>query len=350
MNGTNSTSLVRGKPTDLSIWYWIVRVSITVVTVLGNIIVVYLIATRTRLQNNPNWFIFSLAVSDCLIGLFVTPLELICLVFDACIKPMELRFTFYNFLIQSSITNLCAITLDRYLAIVHSLRYPIVMTTKCVVLMIALSWFLPLILTMPSLFWSKERPDVRDTADKAHMAFQIFFVTLLPCVVLIAAYARIFVVANKQRRRFSEQICQLRHNDRSFVARKFRTRDGSSTAVKVLGVVIPLFVLCWVPSLYRAICGYFISCHIHVFIVQISRIMMLANSGVNFVVYAFLKKDIRTELQRCCHRQTRQRQTSFELSVMTMFSDKDWSYWVVTKPRAWVSTGIGAKVEFCGGR
>ena len=298
MNYTNSSLLTHdGRLPGVA--YWALKSIISFVAVFGNGVVMWLICTRRRLHCTANWFVLSLASADFCIGLLITPSELICLWKPAaCIWPINVRSLFYNYPINASICCLCVLTFDRYLCVLSPLKYTSRMTSKKVVALITLSWILPGILTFVSLMWMKAPTNTQETADKVHTIIQIFLVTFLPSIFLVYSYTRIFFAALRHRRLSAEQISQLRFNQEKRTTKRIQTqrsRECSST-VKVLGVVIAFFVLCWIPSLYRAICGMFVPCSIYTTVIQISRLLILLNSGLNFVVYAFLKKDIRSEL------------------------------------------------------
>jgi len=179
------------------------------------------------------------------------------------------------------------------------------MTSKLVVGLIASSWILPGILNFVCLFWLDSSISIQNNADKVVTIMKIFLVSFLPSLFLVNAYTRILCTAVKHRRRSTEHISQLRFNTKEGDSEHVfsqRGRERSST-VKVLGFVITFFVLCWIPSLYRAVCGYFLPCTASASVVQISRLLILLNSGMNFAVYAFLKKDIRTELCKTCRKE-----------------------------------------------
>ena len=308
MNQTNSSFLLHEETSSLpSVAYWAVKSIISLVTVFGNGVVMWLICARRRLHCTANWFVLSLASADFCTGLLITPVELICLWKPvACIWPINVRNLFYNYPINVSIFCLCALTFDRYCCVLSPLKYTSRMTSKRVILVITLSWILPGILTFASLVWMNAPTNIHKTADKVHIMIQILLVTFLPSISLVYAYARIFFAAMRQRRLSEEHISQLQFNQAKGATsckriQSQRCRERSST-IKELGVVIGFFVLCWIPSLYRAICGMFLSCSVSKSVLQISRLLILLNSGLNIVVYAFLKKDIRTELCRALRR------------------------------------------------
>ena len=296
--------------------YWSLKSIVSLVAVFGNGIVMWLICTRKRLHCTANWYVLSLATADFCTGLVITPSELICLWKPAmCIWPLALRGSFYNYPISVSIYSLCVLTLDRYLCVLYPLKYTRCKTSKLVVGLVSLSWTVPGILNFVCLFWIKAPISFQDTANKVVTIVQILLVTSLPSVFLVYAYTRILFTAVKQRRRSREHISQLRFNHKAGGSEQLvsqRSHQRFST-VKILGLVITFFVLCWIPSLYRAICEEFVSCTVSASVVQISRLFILLNSGINFVVYAFLKKDIRTELCNTCRKAREQSREHFYL-------------------------------------
>ena len=174
------------------------------------------------------------------------------------------------------------------------------MTSKRVIALITMSWVFPGILTFVSLLWIKAPINVQETADQVHIMIQIVLVTFFPSLCLVYAYTRVFFAAMKRRRLSAEHISQLQFNQENSATNRVQShgsRERSST-VRLLGVVIAFFVLCWIPSIYRAICGRFLACSVSSTVVQMSRLLILLNSALNFVIYAFLKKDIRRQLCR----------------------------------------------------
>lgn len=325
MNKTNS-SFSPSEAVLPGVAYWSLKCIISLVAVLGNSVVMWLICTKRQLHCTANWFVLSLALADFCTGLIVTPLELICLWKPAtCIWPMSVRASFYNYPINVSICCLCVLTFDRYFCVLSPLKYARRMTSKLAVGVISLSWILPGILTFAWIFWLEAPINIQDTADKVYTLIQIFLVSFLPSIILVYAYTRILFVAMKQWRRSAEHISQLRFNqeERESERTQFQRRRERSSTVKVLGVVITFFVLCWIPSLYRAICGTFLQCTVSAFVVQISRLLILLNSGMNFAVYAFLKKDIRTELCRTCRRAGGRSRKSFLLMERSSRASND---------------------------
>lgn len=105
------------------------------VVLIGNLLVIIsLIKFKFRFRNVTNLFIGSLSVADCLLGVLTLPiyasfyldgerlasLKFLCLCkFSSCVCSMS-----------ASLTSLVAIAVDRYIAIIHPLKYPMIMTRR----------------------------------------------------------------------------------------------------------------------------------------------------------------------------------------------------------------------------
>lgn len=304
-----STSYLLSEASLPDMVYWPLKSVIALVAVLGNGVVMWLICTRRRLHCTANWFVLSLASADFCTGLIVTPSELFCLwKAQMCIWPLKVRASFYNYPINVSIYCLCVLTFDRYFYVLRPLQYTRCMTSKLIVGLISTSWMFPGILTFGSLLWLEAPNHIQEEADKVYILTQIFLVSFLPSIFLVYSYIRILFAAMKQRRLSVEHITQLRFNEGNAAESRrnqSRRRRERSSTVKVLGAVIAFFVLCWIPSVCRAVCGTFHLCNVSEALVKSSRLLILLNSGINFVVYAFLKKDIREELYYACKRPAR---------------------------------------------
>ena len=252
VNATN-TSIVEGQNEVLTmpIWFWFILGTIGMVAFLGNTLVIYLIATRRRLQTTCNSFILSLSFSDLLTAVITIPGSFVC---EFGVQSCSLVFyTLYSFLICASVGNVCTMTADRFCRVVYPLRYPVLMSPKRVVVTIGIGWTLPIFLQLiPELyiFLSPTIDHKNASARNIFNAIQMFTFAILPCIGLLLVYAKISRITLKHSRRQRVQVEQISRNSRtSQQITKQVTRKSFS--VLVLGVVIFLFVLCWSFSIYR---------------------------------------------------------------------------------------------------
>lgn len=155
--------------TDLSSWgsalldyilhpfITIILCLLSVFVVLGNLLVVSAIWHENQLHSVTNYLIASLAAADCLVGAVVMPSSIISeiIVGSWTFGPTwcDLWHSFDVLASTASIMNLCAISLDRYLAITNPISYPTKMTPKRVALLIVSLWTCSSLISFPAIAW-----------------------------------------------------------------------------------------------------------------------------------------------------------------------------------------------------
>ncbi|XP_054871515.1 5-hydroxytryptamine receptor 2A [Amphiprion ocellaris] len=111
-------------------WAALLILLVIAVTVMGNILVILAVSLEKKLQNATNYFLMSLAVADMLLGILVMPVSMVTILYDyGWPLPLDLCpiWIYLDVLFSTaSIMHLCAISLDRYIAIrnpIHHSRF-----------------------------------------------------------------------------------------------------------------------------------------------------------------------------------------------------------------------------------
>ena len=132
---------------------------LSIVTATGNGFVIFVIAKNRRLYSSANLFVLSLAVADFGVGIAVFPSSFFCTDYSmAC--NLRVYVAFFWFFLHSSVTNLCTLTWDRYIAIVHPLRYITSMTKRRPGMVILTAWLISFAISL-SLFLGMCTPQTR---------------------------------------------------------------------------------------------------------------------------------------------------------------------------------------------
>ena len=277
------------------VWFWVLGWMLTILTVPGNGLVIYFIISRRRLHNTVNWLLLSLALADLCVGLNLFPTMTVCSqsVCNEC-TTTALRWLFLNL----SMTNLCALTIDRCIAIVSPFKYAVFKTKKLRFLLLVSAWFLPFLFHFAPFTWmycAGLKTAVR------HFLTVILFTFKLPpfLLVLFTACSKTLYALHKQKKRASVQLSQLKFNGLNPVQMKtLSSQTQAGTFAKDLGIIVAIFLICYAIDISRLIC-YTFHCtkYIPDLLVQVQDLLFIFNSASNPLVYAFLKQDIRQELK-----------------------------------------------------
>ena len=277
---------------------------LTVIIIIGNGLVIYLITTRRKLRTKTNWFVLSLAVADFGVGAIYFPSTFTCRIRDMCVSRhvRVIVYAILSFLIYASVMNICALALDRYLAIVKPMRYVTFLNTKRVALLVSAAWgvaFLVVLFRCLIDWFFTTSGKTRDIIKNCFFGF-VVILKFSVCIFLLFATTRIFLVARRHARQNAALIAQLKFNHRIQHGRVFKPQEAAAT--KMVGVVVSVFLSCYLLDMYDTVCKLTESYTQNETLDMVFVLLTLLNSAVNPVAYALFKREIRKELKRlfCC--------------------------------------------------
>ena len=124
-------------------WFWVLGWFLSILTMVVNGFVIFLVCSKRQLRTKTNAFVVSLAVADFGVGMITVPSFFFCTLATECPQGSneELIEAFLNlFTLYVSGTNLVSLVLERYVAIVKPLKYLTFMKRRPVIQMVFTSW------------------------------------------------------------------------------------------------------------------------------------------------------------------------------------------------------------------
>ncbi|XP_026066857.1 substance-P receptor [Carassius auratus] len=287
---------------------WAVAYStIVIVSVVGNITVIWIILAHKRMRTVTNYFLVNLAFAEASMSAFNTVINFVYSVHNEWYFGLY-YCRFHNFFpiaaVFASIYSMTAIALDRYMAIIHPLQQRMSATQTKVV--IGVIWVLALLLAFPQYYYSDtdQLPGrvvcYIDWPEYTVLDFKtMYFVCVavliyfLPLLVMGCAYLVVGLtlwaseIPGDSTDRYQEQLTAKRK------------------VVKMMIVVVCTFAVCWLPyHVYFLIHQFYPYLFEHPFIQQVYlTIMWLAMSSTmyNPIIYCCLNDRFRAGFKQAFH-------------------------------------------------
>ena len=279
---------------------------------MGNTWVIFIIAKRKRLQTTANWFVLSLAVADLSFTCGWFPALMVC---EELVESCKYRFIHTNlssFFIRASTFALIAMITERYIAIVHSLKYiRFFTTTRTTVVIIATSWGIPTTCFMFTLILKISNSELPAQVNHIISVIYLLLFEIAPTILLVAAHFRILLIARKISLETKALLSQVRFNmeANSVTIRNIPKMGLKASTVRLVTALIVMFLACYGIDIHSIICKLFEACVVSVGETVAGSLLLLANSALNPLVYAFLKEDIKRETKILLCRRRRIKRT-----------------------------------------
>ena len=260
----------------------------------GNAGVIYLIATKQHLQRKTNWFILSLAKADLLLSLTYIRLFHTCWKMDSCTTMdwLVTRQAIQWLFLYSSVTNLFIMTVDRYISLTSPLKHKRAMTPTRIARWVFTAWVIPMITRVfiftPIYLHNKE------TALKYLVPILMFSFEVAPCVLLpFFAFHIVYIVRKNRyakRRRIEDSTIELKSPS---IRVHFRNDRRKNYNISVVVSVVALFIICYSVDVYTSVSDIFGFSSISGVVWSVRHILLVTNSALNPIAYAFFKRDIK---------------------------------------------------------
>ncbi|NWZ30898.1 NK1R protein, partial [Asarcornis scutulata] len=272
---------------------------IVVVSVVGNVVVMWIILAHKRMRTVTNYFLVNLAFAEASMSAFNTVVNFTYAIHNEWYYGL-LYCKFHNFFpiaaVFASIYSMTAIALDRYMAIIHPLQPRLSATATKVV--IGVIWLLAFLLAFPQGYysvmeklpgrlvclvaWPEHSTEVYGKTYHFCMTILIYF---LPLLVIGCAYTVVSItlwaseIPGDSSDRYHEQVSAKRK------------------VVKMMIIVVCTFAFCWLPyHIYFTLQYFNREWYLQKFIQQVYlAIMWLAMSSTmyNPIIYCCLNDRFR---------------------------------------------------------
>ncbi|CAG03508.1 unnamed protein product, partial [Tetraodon nigroviridis] len=276
----------------------------------GNVLTCTVIARHKKMRNPTNLYLLSLALSDLLVLLFGMPLEIYELWQNYPFPFGEGGCYFKTFLLETvcfaSILNVTALSVERYIAVLHPLKSRYLSTNQHVKRVIAVVWVVSMICAVPNtslhgLFYLPQRMEESAICTVLkpiwiyNMIMQITTVCFFfaPMMVISVLYLVMGLHLGRERG----------HSSRSFEENSVHGKMAGSrrrTQVnKMLSIVVAVFGLCWAPFhierlLWSSISHWTDLMHsVYQYVHIVSGFFFYLSSAVNPIIYSLLSTRFR---------------------------------------------------------
>lgn len=280
--------------------YWlIIDILLFLLIVFGNVLTILAVKMSRRLRHViSNYLIMNLAISDLLVGLTL-PYHL-GFYFSESLNKTEatciLRFVLISLACCASVFNVSAIAIDRYIAIIYPFNYATFITLKVIFQIIAIGWIISIAISTIPVYWHNF--DSTSVCELGIVLPRYYVVAILTPIFFIV-WISVLILYLKIWKETNVHMQRLKSNG----VDKSNSRDRKN--IQVVFLIVGCFSLCWLPYLIvvctRVFDFYKKSTPI---IYKITFSLVMANSGMNPMIYAWKNSNFRKAFQRLLHFQS----------------------------------------------
>jgi RsiW-degrading membrane proteinase PrsW (M82 family) len=240
-------------------------------------------------------------MTDLLTGALAIPLHVVVERFwvDESVNVIFLnkaQIFFVYFATSGSTLNVCALSIDRYIAVKWPLRYPLIMTRRKLVVTIVFLWITNLSFSFPVIV-------IQSSKSLPFQLTRLFLLMTIPLVIMLYCYIKIFRISSKQL----NHVCgvhpafEMNGNGGNFIQRNsnvMKIRKASIT----LAIITVVFLLSFAPCFFLSIAVATVErCTFMSFIKKYwtwSIVLMYSSCAFNPLAYGARNTEIRVAIKR----------------------------------------------------
>ncbi|ESO87863.1 hypothetical protein LOTGIDRAFT_127056 [Lottia gigantea] len=235
---------------------------ISLCIIIGNVLCLCVLncpRSRGYFMETSRMLMTSLACTDCSMGILVTSL---------CIYPAlytcwpfgqflcKIQAVLLSSLFHESTLSLTLIAVDRYVSITFPLRYPSVIKRSTVTLAIVCTWlgcfvvYFIVVFVYDQYYYDVVGVNCEPLYENSHMTLTVLFLFyLVPGIVMIFCYTRVFHIALYQRsRQRQNSVCQISdYASLNLIKNYLSISDAATAATKTLGLITVGFFVAVTP-------------------------------------------------------------------------------------------------------
>uniref|UniRef100_A0A336KQD6 CSON014148 protein n=1 Tax=Culicoides sonorensis TaxID=179676 RepID=A0A336KQD6_CULSO len=283
---------------------------------LGNALVVLVVAANPLMRSTTNLLIINLAVADLLFVIFCVPFTATDYVMPSWpFGDMWCKFVQYMIVVtaHASIYTLVLMSLDRFLAVVHPIASMSIRTEKNALYAIIFLWILITTTAIPVAISHGEVSQVWHEANSSAciflyeeynlVAFQVKTELMLQFIFQVSFFLSSYVIP----------LALISMLYMAMLARLWKgapggrvsaeSRRGKKRVTRMVVVVVLAFAICWLPIqliLVLKSLKLYETTKTNVIMQVVSHVLAYMNSCVNPVLYAFLSDNFRKAFRKKC--------------------------------------------------
>ncbi|XP_068094715.1 5-hydroxytryptamine receptor 5A [Hyperolius riggenbachi] len=330
---SGSDNLNRYRISVFSVLILTLLAMLVVATFLWNVLVLVTILRVRTFHRVPHNLVASMAISDVMVAALVMPLSLVHELNNRRWRLgrvlCHIWISFDVLCCTASIWNVTAIALDRYWSITRHLEYTLKTRKRISNIMILLTWLLSAVISLSPLFgWGETYSEVNEeckvSQEPSYTIFSTFGAFYLPLCVVLFVYWKIYkaakfrigskktntitpmpeVIEVKEASNQPQMVFTVRHATVTFQTDGDTWREQKEKrAALMVGILIGVFVLCWIPFFITELINPLCSCDIPPIWKSIFLWLGYSNSFFNPLIYTAFNKNYNNAFRNLFSRQ-----------------------------------------------